>query len=211
MITTYSYIKTTDIPRLTKEINASTIVTVLDHINLTGDALDVIFKDVISDLDKTTLDSIVSVHSGLPLPTVIHSIAINSTPAFAAKTITINGVTKSLFKRIVGIRQTLNAGDNTIMYTQTFPWVKFMALEIIGGETGDYVSLYVLDTATGTFSGYPNAPLNQFGFTANVAKDFYQHKSEFDADVYAGIQLKLVYHSISVKPLGINFVMNEVK
>jgi hypothetical protein len=209
--TTYSYTKATDIPRLTLEISASSIVTALDHMNLTGTALGVVFKDALSDADKTTLDALVAAHSGLPLPAANLAVGVSSTPAFAAKTVVVNGVTKNLFKRVVGIRSDLTSGDNTVLYTETFALVKFMALEVVGGEIGDYVSLYVLDTTTGTFTGDPNHQLNQFGFTANVAKDFYQHKSEFDADVYAGLQIKLVYHSVSAKTIGVNFVMNEVK
>lgn len=132
---------------------------------------------------------------------------INSTPAFASK----NLGTKSLFKRVVGKQFEVSIGDNTLIYTQTFPWVKFMSLEIVNGQMGDYVSLYILDTATGTFSTYPNAPLNQFGFNTNIAADFYQQKSEFDADLYVGLQIKIIYHSVSNKTVGINYVMNEVK
>ena len=127
--------------------------------------------------------------------------------AFAAKTIG----TKKLFKRVVGLQNALVVDDNTIIWVCTFNWVKFMAVEIMGGETGDYVSLCVLDTATGTFSTIPNYTLNQFGFNANVSKDFYEQRSEFDADVYIGLQIKIVYHSKSAKNIGINFVMNEVK
>lgn len=205
--TTYSYTKAADIPRLTQEITASTIVTVLDHINLTGTALGIVFKDAISDADISTLDTIVAAHSGLPLPNAIPSLNVTSIPAFAAKTLG----TKSLFKRVVGIRNTLDTGDNTILYTETFPWVKFMAIEVLGGEIGDYVSLYILDTITGSFSGVPSYQLNQFGFTANISKDFYSQKSEFDADIYAGLQIKIVYHSMSAKNIGINFILNEVK
>lgn len=205
--TTYSYTKATDIPRLTSEILASTIVTVLDHMNSTGTALNIVFKDILSDPDKTTLDALVTAHSGLPLPNPTPVMNITSIPAFAAKTLG----TKSLFKRVVGVQQALTTGDNTILYTETFPWVKFMAIEVIGGEIGDYVSLYILDTTTGTFSGVPNYQLNQFGFSTNIGKDFYEQKSAFDADVYAGLQIKVAYHSVSAKTVGINFVMNEVK
>lgn len=132
---------------------------------------------------------------------------VTKVPAFASK----NFGTKSLFKRVVGKRYDVSIGDNTLLYTETFTWVKFMALEIINGEVGDTVSLYVLDTATGTFSTVPNYPLNQFGFEANIAAGFYEHKSEFDADIYAGLQIKIVYHSISAKAIGVNYVMNEVK
>ncbi len=132
---------------------------------------------------------------------------ISSTPAFASKTFG----SKSLFKRVRGLQSVVAIGDNTILYVEEFSWVKFMALEIINGEIGDYVSLYILDTVTGTYTGHANYQLNQFGYNANIGAGFYEHKSEFDADIYQGLQIKIVYHSISAKTVGINYIMNEVK
>lgn len=133
--------------------------------------------------------------------------SISSTPAFASKTFG----NKGLFKRVVGKKFELTSGVNTLLYTQTMPWVKFMSLEILNGEMGDTVSLYVLDSSTGTYTTFPNAQMNQFGFNANIAPGFYQHKSEFDADIYIGLQIKIEYTSISTKTIGINYIMNEVK
>lgn len=68
-MTTYSYTKTPiAIDRLTKEINTSAIITALDHMNLFGAALDIIFKADLSDGDKTILDGLVAAHDGTPLP-----------------------------------------------------------------------------------------------------------------------------------------------
>jgi len=129
--------------------------------------------------------------------------------AFASKTLS-NG--KSLYKRFTGISQVMSAGSNTFTWTQSaFPWVKFVGLEIINAEIGDTCDLYVLDTATGTYSGYANYTLNQFAFGANIAPNFYRHVSEYDADLYQNLQIKLVYNSVSAKTIYINFDMNEVK
>jgi len=54
--------------RLSQEIADSTIVTALDYINTSGDDCDVWFKDALSSGDVTTLDGLVVVHSGEPLP-----------------------------------------------------------------------------------------------------------------------------------------------
>lgn len=133
-------------------------------------------------------------------------------PAFAAKTLVISGVTKNLFKRFTGISQALSAGSNTFTWTQaTFPWVKFLGLEVIGAELGDTCDLYVLDTATGTYSGHANYTLNQFAFAANIRPAFYKHVSEYDADLFQNLQFKFVYNSVSGKTIYINFDMNEVK
>ena len=138
---------------------------------------------------------------------LIKQVAISSIPAFAAKTLGV----KSLFKRVVGVQQDLVVGDNTITYTETFPWVKFMAIEIINCEALDRVSLFVLDSVTGQVTGVANYRLNQFGYTTNLSKDWYVQRSEFDADLYAGLQIRILYTSLSAKRVGVNFVMNEVK
>lgn len=129
------------------------------------------------------------------------------TSAMAAKTLG----TKNLFKRVVGVQCDATVGENTIMYTVSFPWAKLMSIEVIGGEVGDTCSLYVLDSEDGMYSGVPSLQLNQFGFSANISPAFYTQKSEFDADVYEGLQIKIIYTSMSAKKIGINFVMNEVK
>lgn len=134
-------------------------------------------------------------------------VEVTSLPAMAAKTLG----DKKLFKRVVGIQAEVVEGDNNIVWVCTFPWVKIMALEIVNSSFLDRISLYVLDTQTGTYSGVPNMPLNQFGFEANIPSGFYKHESEFDADLYSGLQIKIVYHSSTTKIVGINFVMNEVK
>jgi hypothetical protein len=53
--------------RLTQEIQTSTIVAALDHINALGSAVDIIFKADLTAAEKTTLESLVSVHTGVPL------------------------------------------------------------------------------------------------------------------------------------------------
>jgi len=53
--------------RLTEEISDSSIVTAMDYIFKSGDICDIWFKDSLSTGDQTTLTSICSSHSGLPL------------------------------------------------------------------------------------------------------------------------------------------------
>lgn len=134
-------------------------------------------------------------------------IQISSIPAFASKT--FDG--KKLYKRVVGIRNAIVTGSNVINWSNSFPWVKFMEIQFFNCQVGDYVDLEVYDDALGTYSTVANYKLNQFGFTANLSDAFYSHKSEFDADIYYGIIIRMTYHSISDKTVGINFVMNEVK
>lgn len=128
--------------------------------------------------------------------------------AFASKVL-LSG--KSLFKREHGVRASLSSGSNDILFTVPYAWVKMIGVEVIGGELGDYVDFYVLDSSTGTYSGTANYTLNQFGFEVNIAPDEYEENSSYDADLYIGMQLKLVYHSVSAKQVGVNFNLNEVK
>jgi len=80
--TTYTYSIANDIvagacdaPRLTLEIQESAITIALDRIDITGDELDVVFKNSLPAADKTVLDGdttdpcggIIGAHSGLPL------------------------------------------------------------------------------------------------------------------------------------------------
>jgi hypothetical protein len=128
--------------------------------------------------------------------------------SFSAKTLA-NG--KKLYKREHGIQATLTTGANNILFTIPYAWVKIIGLELMGGETLDTVDFYVLDSTTGTYSTVPNYVLNQFGFSVNVSAVKYEETCNYDADLYYGMQIKIVYNSISNKTVGINFNLNEVK
>jgi len=134
-----------------------------------------------------------------------------STPAFAAKTLVINGVTKKLFARNTGFQQALDQGANTINYSLTYPWCKILGVEVVGAETLDYCDFEVYDNAQGSYSGVPNLKLNQFAYSVNIPKDYYIRLSQFDADIYQGMVIKITYNSVSAKSVGINLIMNEVK
>ena len=76
----YDYTKQVDVPRLTQEIQQSNIVTALDYISALGTAISIYFKADLSTEDKTTLDTIVANHSGLPLPVnVVKPVLISNT------------------------------------------------------------------------------------------------------------------------------------
>lgn len=138
-------------------------------------------------------------------------VAVQTQPSFGAKTILIGGITKKLFSRNTGRQYAVAVGSNDLFYTVNFPWLKITGVECIGAETLDTAELRVYDTAAGTYSGYPNAMLNQFGYTLNMAKDYYERTAPFDADIYYGMVIKITYSSISIKTIGVNFIMDEVK
>ena len=128
-------------------------------------------------------------------------------PSFSSKTVG----TKKIYARTTGMQFSLSAGANTCTYTATYPWAKITGVEILGGETGDQVDFKVKDTPAGTYSTIPNHLLNQFGFSVNIAKDFYKREATFDADLYVGMVLEFTYTSVSAKTVGLNLIMAEVK
>lgn len=128
---------------------------------------------------------------------------------FASKTL-VNG--KALFKRLTGISFAVTAGSNNLTWTQSAcPLVKILGIEVINAEIGDICSFYILDSATGAYSGIANYPLNQFAFNVNIAPGYYRYASEYDSDLYQNLQIKFVYNSVSAKTIYINLDMNEVK
>lgn len=211
-VTNYAQQKAMDIPSLVSQIQASSIVTVLDHITVTGNETDIWFKDVLSNADQSTLATVVTNYVYVAPPASVQNVAVQVTPPFGSKTITINGVTKNLYARFTGFQSSVVIGSNTINYTATYAWAKLIGIEVTNANAGDYASLEVYDDANGTYSGHANLKLNQFAYTLNIAKDFYQKMAQFDADLYVGMVVKITYHTTSItNTIGINLLMNEVK
>lgn len=108
---------------------------------------------------------------------------------------------------------TTAGNDNNCDFTVPFSHCKFTGLEIIGASTGDMVKLQILDDANGTYSTVANYVLNQFGGKnsyVNVAKDFYSRESGYDADLYTGMVIRVIYKTISDKSVYINYLLHEV-
>lgn len=139
------------------------------------------------------------------------TVSVQSTPPFGAKSQIIAGVNKKFYARNTGLQQDLVVGSNEIIYTISYPWVKVIGIEVINSEALDTAELRVYDNPAGTYSGVPNALLNQFGYTLNLAPGFYARNSPYDADLYQSMVLKLTYVSVSAKRIGVNIILNEVK
>jgi len=164
--------------------------------------------------DYVDLSAAIDFLKGNTISAVITSqpaVTVAATPAFGSKTITVSGVTKKLYARNVGFQAPLTAGANIVDYTATFPWSKLLGAEVINSEALDTIDLKVYDTATGTYSGYPNALLNQFAYSVNLPKDYYIRMANFDADIYVGLIIRIIYTSVSAKTIGVNLLFNEVK
>lgn len=201
----YVYTKNNvNIIQLEEEIKQSSIVVALDKITLLGNVLTIIFKSALSQAEINALDSIVDNHIPKPQP---NSNIITTTP-FASKVLENNF---KLFKRFIGIQQELTTGNNVITYTIPYNWVKIVGIDVVNCEPLDTANLEILDSSSGTYTGIPNFKLNQFGFNANLPQGFFSVKSNYDSDLYLGMQIKITYNSKSSKTIGINFDFHEVK
>lgn len=219
--TPYQYTKVINLDRMTMEIRSSSIAVSLDHIQVDGtNAVTIIFRDILSTDDQTTLDTIVSTHVPIPLPeNTILSVAVQSQPAltviaqppYGSKTITVGNGTKKLYARFTGVQFSVSQGSNTLNYVVTYAWAKLLGIEVVNCEALDNADLKVYDTASGTYSGVPNLLLNQFSYTINLPKDFYVRMAQFDADIYAGMVIQITYVSQSAKTIGLNLLIDEVK
>lgn len=140
-------------------------------------------------------------------------LSVVNQPPLGAKFVTISGIGHKLYARFTGLQFTVNNGSNTLTYTATYNWAKIVGIECVNCTTLDTVDLKVLDTAQGTYSGVPNAVLNQFSYTLNLPAGYYQRMAQFDADIYVGMVLQFTYvsNSLLAKTIGINLLMNEVK
>lgn len=122
---------------------------------------------------------------------------------------------KRLYKRVHGISGVVAGAPDNIDFSIPYDNCKLTGIEIIGGAKGDTVNLKILDTPSGTISGVANYTLNQFGYNVNVSADFYQHVSEYDADLIKDLVIRLEYDGINLditpKTIYVNIILNEVK
>lgn len=204
----YSYVKQINIETLTTAIRADKAITAaLDSITTVGTNFVCVFRSALGSSEKAALDAVVSAHV-FSVPAVIATpMVIVEQPPFGAKT--ING--KKIFKRVMGTSKVVTAGETNIDYIIPFDWAKITGLEIVNCACMDKIALQVIDSATGTVSSTPGLLLNQFGTKVNMPHGFYEHRSEFDADLYKGLILRVIYESKTEKEVGVNFILNEVK
>jgi len=133
---------------------------------------------------------------------------------FAAKTLRDGS---NLFRRKQGKKKTIAANTAaTIIFTCPYGRAKINKLEIIGANSLDRVDLSVsspVDPATASAYGMPaNIMLNQFGFDVIVSDFLYSDKSDYDADVYAGFQIVIIYKNDTAidTEVGFNLIFHEV-
>jgi hypothetical protein len=119
-----------------------------------------------------------------------------------------------LFRRKHGFNLLIDANSTGII-TLIVPYAacKINQVEFVNAKVGDTVDLKVHDTATGTLSTIPDYMLNQFGFAAELPDGLYLDKSDYDADLIAGMQIKIHYSNSSTDAHTIrgNITYHEVR
>lgn len=122
-----------------------------------------------------------------------------------------------LFRRKHGIKETILAGnEKQIIFTSPYTKAKINKLEIITANANDRVDLIVkspVDPVVAAAYGMPaDTVLNQFGFNVVVSDFLYSDKSDYDAEVYMGMQVVIVYKNDSNvdSEVGFNLVYHEV-
>lgn len=123
------------------------------------------------------------------LPSQVESLA----QPFASKILS-NG--SRLFRRVHGITASVQNAPDNIDFTVPYAKCKITGVQILNGKIGDKANFKVLDTAGGLISGVPNAVLNQFGFDVNIIPDEATYPSKYDADLIAGMVLRIEYDAV---------------
>ncbi len=152
----YTYSISEDFPeekvssdRLSQEIQESSILTILGHINTEGDNCEIWFDSALEPSEVTTLDGIVAVHSGIPEPLLTASLVRSS-----AEHLDISSTTSTDWRtKLVLTTEVLPAAQYRIGWS--FAWgmsgnKNFQARVLVDGEMVGYVIQRAYRSTTGT-------------------------------------------------------------
>jgi len=120
---------------------------------------------------------------------------------------------KKLYRRKHGTKDTIPANSSkSVKYTIPYAHCKIDEVEVINCTALDKIDLKILDSVNGDYSGTPNLLLNQFGFGVLVGDLYYTDTSNYDADLYLGMQIEIIYYNETneTQDVGFNFVLHEV-
>lgn len=120
---------------------------------------------------------------------------------------------QKLFRRKHGVSHAVEAGaTHNFDITVPYAHAKITGAEIVGCEVGDVVDLTVHDSTAGDYTGVPSHQLNQFGFGVVMCSDIYYDSSQYDADLYGGMIVRIRYtnNGSSSKTVGVNLTLHEV-
>lgn len=130
---------------------------------------------------------------------------------------------KRLFRRVHGFQVTLNAnGDTELEITVPYLHCKITEARVFWAPEGLTCDMKIYDNeacsmqvALGVPEAYrvPNLMLDKFGFDVNIAKDYHVDISPYDADLFQGMKIVVVFKNPTdaTPKLGVNLVLHEVK
>lgn len=118
-----------------------------------------------------------------------------------------------LFRRVRGISASVQGSPDNIDFVVPFTKCKITGLQILNAKLGDKVTFQILDTETGTLSGIPYYVLNTFGQDVFVKPDVADYPSKYDADLIAGLTLRIIYDAVDEllpRTIYVNYDLHEV-
>ena len=110
-----------------------------------------------------------------------------------------------------GVENVCPVGETTHVDFVVSTIYKYDAIEIIGGEIGDRVALQILDDSEGTYTGTPNAVLNQFGTNWSISSSAVLKKLPYDAQLYPNMVICVAYENRTTeKTIYVNHDLHKV-
>ena len=92
------------------------------------------------------------------------------------------------------VKNTTTNIDWTVPVGETY---ELNGVEIYNGVLGDKIQMKVMDDALGTYSGFPNAQLDEFGIDWNMHPDMF-NDMPYSATVMPGMIVRFVYENNDV-------------
>jgi len=190
-MTTYDY-NLSDFPnnivsvdRLTREIQQSTIVTSLDHINVNDSLVSILFKADLSAGDQTVLDGIVAAHSGLPLPGAVQ-IVKSEVLTEHLKFVETGDTTQGMYAA-QSIIIDVSAGEPEKIVDFTWPFDIALMSGTLGVSEDMVGDDFMVDVGPNTLVGALIAPLNVGDTSIYVSPTVLQNiKKGFYIGLYGG-------------------------
>lgn len=225
--TKYTYSVSADFPgqevngkNLITEIHASDIVTALDHVDVTGDDVDIWFKDALSSGDEDLLDAVVAAHD---------STQSTGKFSFSSDGALVISPTYSSYEEDAAFQGFLVSGsgeDTDTIYDHLITNQIYMGgghYWSSGGQLGDYAEASIVDKddILGLFSTYGLTQgvdvLELFKFASGIylnpnGTDFAELMTPDAALVYPGLYLRTKLHTAGATQcnLGVTYFWFEV-
>lgn len=139
--------------RLSQEIQASSIVTALSRIDTIGDVINIVFKDVLSAPDQTTLNGLVAAHAPVAItvaspvvlnpysPTVVNAYTTTSGSSFTA-------LRATTFAEVIGSSRRSISSDQAVDFLSGSGAQKVMITYYDGSMSGPFYETLSLSGTT---------------------------------------------------------------